>query len=186
MNTVNSNEAPSIRRLQARAAKSAIRRVNEIYNSTLAQATLDHIVDPTERSEKAFSLRQEAEMEVNRLADRLANLIPTDNLFDVSSSDLKIEQYNSGNYIQSSTHLYTLPSLQTESPALQKLFDEFIVRNYNKSATYDIDYLNPMGIRDLSSDDEFIAEWYKKHPTSRLRNIESIDDEENTMETVLV
>jgi hypothetical protein len=184
MSALNSTETPSIRRLQARAAKSAIRRVNELYNANAAQRILGQITDPVERTKRAIAMRQEAEMEVQQLANRLADLIPIDS--DLSASSLQIEQYNSGSYMHTSKHQYTLPSLQTESPALKKLFHEYIVQKTNstKSETYDIDYLNPMGELDQSSDDEYITEWLKQYRGSIAK--ENIDDEENTIETMLV
>lgn len=74
--------APSARRLQARAAKSAIKHAQTIHDPTIAKAVLDRITNPTERDKKAKELREQANAELSQLKERLTDLIPTDSKFD--------------------------------------------------------------------------------------------------------
>jgi hypothetical protein len=180
-------EVPSIRRLQSRAAKSAVKRVGEIYNTQFANTILDQITDPIEREKIASSIRHDAETELKTLADRLANLIPNDLSWDDTASGLKIEQYNSGSFMRSSSaNQYVIPSLQTESLALRRLFAEFHASFNQSSALDDIDYLDPMSTNEKSFDDEFVSEWYKENRISKSARRDNLDDQENSIETFLV
>lgn len=75
---LNVGEMPSLRRLQARAAKSAIRRAQEIYDASLVQEELSAISDPIERNQRAKEARERADAEIRHLAKRLVELIPPD------------------------------------------------------------------------------------------------------------
>ena len=177
---------PSIRRLQSRAAKSAIRRVNDIYNAESAITDLAQIADHMERQKRASTLRLEAELEVKRLADRLADLVPSDLSWDESESETIVEQYQAGNYLGSSKHKYKIPSFEVESPALKNLLNSYTSHPKTAGESYDIDYLNPMGVRDFPSDDEFIREWSKNNRRSNVGDQKYSGDGENFMETILV
>eukprot|EP00977_Amphora_coffeiformis_P003622 scaffold703_cov168-Amphora_coffeaeformis.AAC.25 len=65
------------RRLQARAAKSALKRAKELYSPETATKILGNIVDPLQRERKKKELRENAEKEINRIAQRLTDLVPT-------------------------------------------------------------------------------------------------------------
>ena len=186
MNTMNSTKPPSLRRLQARAAKSAIHRVNHIYNAERAANELNQITDPLERQKRASDLQQEAEMEVKKLADRLTDLVPTDLSWDEPGSDLTIQQFQGASNLGSLTRKYRIPSIEAESSALRKLFDEYISPPKTDGESYEIDYLNPMGADDLSSDDEFLIEWLKQNEGTKAGNETYSDDGENLTETILV
>ena len=69
-------QQPSLRRLQARAAKSAIRRVQELYNPQLAKQELADMSDPDQRNAKAKEMRKKAQEEVDFLGRRMAELLP--------------------------------------------------------------------------------------------------------------
>jgi len=69
-------EQPSLRRLQARAAKSAIRRAQQLYDPQRAKNELDNIVNTEERNARAAEMRKSAEEEMNFLAKRLSELVP--------------------------------------------------------------------------------------------------------------
>eukprot|EP00980_Cylindrotheca_fusiformis_P003164 scaffold721_cov131-Cylindrotheca_fusiformis.AAC.54 len=77
MRDLEKNEKPSTRRLQARAAKSAIKRVGELYDAAGAQKELDGIQDPKERNKRARELREQVDTEIKYLAKRLSELVPT-------------------------------------------------------------------------------------------------------------
>jgi plasmid maintenance system killer protein len=101
------NEEPSTRRLQARAAKAAIRRVQELYDTEGAQNELDGISDQKERDQKKRELRQKIEEEEKYFAKRLSELVPTG-----PSKEFKGKIYMQGlrvtDFIKTSSHEYTL------------------------------------------------------------------------------
>ena len=78
MSKPSERKVSKTQRLQARAAKSAIRRVQEIYDPEAAKQELDRIQDPVKREQRAKELRAQSEIEVKNLATRLSELIPTD------------------------------------------------------------------------------------------------------------
>jgi hypothetical protein len=182
MTAVNGTKAPSIRRLQSRAAKSAIQRVTEIFNSERILVELSQLNGDSERQHRAATLRHEAEMEVKHLADRLADLIPNQSSWDESELELRIEQYSSGNVLRASSQAFRLPSIETESPALRKLFDKYTMLA-KPTMTYEVDYMNPMGSSELSADDEFIIEWNEQNKAGAMENSQ---DGENSTEPILV
>jgi hypothetical protein len=183
---MNSTKPMSSRRLQARAAKSAIRRINDIYNVEIATIELNKFTDPSEREKCAAMLRHRAETEVKKLARLLTDLIPTDLSWDEAESPLKIEQYQMGNYVGSSTPKYKIPSNEVESPALRKLWNNYTSHPKTASESFDVDYLHPMGSPDQLSDDEFMIEWYRRSQESQQIDTSHSDDGENEMETILV
>lgn len=189
MSVMNTTKPVSIRRLQSRAAKSAIRRVNDIYNTERAVTELNKITDPSERKKRAILFQEEAETEVKRLAGLLTDLVPTDLSWDESESPLQIQQYLfTGSYLGSPKQKYKIPSIKTESPALRKLLNNY--SEYTSSPkvageSIEVDYLNPMGSHDFSSDDEFLLEWYRMNQGSKQDNIKNSDDGENVIETIL-
>lgn len=69
-------EKPSLLRLQARAAKSAIRRVQQLYDADLAREELNAISDANKRSKRASEMRKETEEEIEHLAQRMLDLVP--------------------------------------------------------------------------------------------------------------
>lgn len=106
--------APSTRRLQARAAKSAIRRVQEIYDPSAARNELEKIANDDTLSEeelrrRAAAMRQQAEEEVQFLADELTELIPTDRSLD-SLGTTRMQQYHvaPSDFTRKSNHEYVM------------------------------------------------------------------------------
>jgi hypothetical protein len=184
MGTMNSTKQPSIRRLQSRAAKSAIRRVHDIYTDG-AIADLTQIADHAERQKRASAVRQEAEQEVQKLADRLTDLVPSDLSWDESETETKVEQYHTGNYLGSSKHRYRIPSIESESPAIKNLLYNYSSHPKTYGESFEIDYLNPTGLNDLPSDDEFIREWSRNNQGSYVGDTKNSDDGENVIETIL-
>jgi hypothetical protein len=78
MTPLKSGEEPTARRLQARMAKSAIRRVQELYDAQAAREELDSIADPRERALRAQEMQAQTEAEIDFLRKALTRLIPTD------------------------------------------------------------------------------------------------------------
>ena len=109
MRPLEPDEKPSIRRLQARAAKSAIRRAQELYDADAAQKELDNIEDPGERDRMAKVLREKTATEIKYLAKRLADLVPTS--YSGEFDDFGIDQFRDSRYKRTSSHEYTIDSL---------------------------------------------------------------------------
>lgn len=78
-------QEPSPRRLQARAAKSAIRRVQELYDAEREYEKEPNNLSDDERERR----RGEIEAEILHLAKRLSELIPLGRSYDVPEVDLK-------------------------------------------------------------------------------------------------
>jgi hypothetical protein len=179
------DEQPTTRRLQARAAKSAIRRVQDIYDADKARAELATISDPVQRDKRALELQQLPADEIKQLADRLSKLIPTDCSMDRSKT-ASTQLYDARSFKRTSANNYVMSSRGEDgSPALDRL-----LWNMKPDQTYEIDYLNPMGdgsgSDDSSQDDEFIEEWAKRYlqTPGNVSNSE-VDDEGSSIRTVL-
>jgi hypothetical protein len=178
--------SPSTRRLQARAAKSALKRAQEIYSASDAQMELDQIQDPAERNAKAQELRQQADKEIKFIARRLTELIPTDlalaNARGMNQNDEQLRPFELRDvYERTSANEYTLHRSQT----IQNLSNFYSSSRRSSTAStedadaamYEIDYLNPSGKQQSrrssdhendtatpeqdQEDDEFIQEWIK-------------------------
>jgi hypothetical protein len=187
MNTLNETEVPSIRRLQSRAAKSAIKRVNELYRNATVTSALDQIADPVQRQKQASINQQDIDAEIQSLADRLTRLVPND--LSPAGPNVTVQPYNLGTPWKkvagtTNQYWYTVPSLQTESTALRRLFAEYHATSNRSTTSYEIDYLHPMGTDDTVLDDEFIAKWYEQK--RGFQPMENQDDLENNPETFLV
>jgi hypothetical protein len=74
---LQAGEKPSVYRLRARAAKSAVRRANDLFDPKRASDILSGIEDTQERARVATELRRNAQKEVDYLAQRLVELTPT-------------------------------------------------------------------------------------------------------------
>ena len=178
-------ELPSTRRLQARAAKSAIKRVQEIYDTESATAELDKIADPLDRDKRATELRRAADEEIKLLAQRFSELIPTDLCLDTGGGT-KIEQYDSSSFIRTSANEYVMPSARGErSSTIENLFKSH-QGDPKSAAAYEIDYLHPMGDSRDDTDDEFLEEWSKQYSAGGNSTVTEDDDQGNTIKTFLV
>jgi hypothetical protein len=167
MSTLEENELPSTRRLQARAAKSAIRRVQEIYDGAAARSALDAITDPKERNRLAARMRRESDDEIKFLATKLSELIPTDLSLD-DREHTRIQQYRPTDFVRTSSNEYFIRSPRGQSDAVKSLTDSL----KQESPSDEIDYLNPSG---KDRDDEFVEEWLKRN-----QEVSGDDDDPNT------
>lgn len=102
MRCLSEGEKPSLRRLQSRAAKSAVARVQQIYNGQDLRKELALIKDSEERRKLKEKRIKEAEKEVENIGRRLAELIPvgadaefdrTFTLFSVNRAYKKISDH---------------------------------------------------------------------------------------------
>lgn len=183
-------EEPSIYRLRARAAKSAIRRTQMIYDSQAAQAELSAIGSMQERKRKSAAMQDEAELEIKFLADELVRLIPFN-----PGTDPRID--------------YDVKIIEKLPPAMRKGMtepkftkvseNEYVIED--ESPTYDATVVsllerygpgsNPSGSSPqynedggTEKDDAFVDEWLKRQDSGA--NKDYNDKDEDGMESVLV
>jgi len=157
----NATELSATRRLQSRAAKSAILRAKELYDSEAIRRELESISDPAERKKRADEDRRATDKEIRHMAERLSDLIPTDLSLGNDQLVAPMEMYDLNSFKRTSSHEYVM---RAGSPTIQNLFRS--LRNATGlSAAYTIDYLNPMGNAtsdNSTADDEFIEAWTKQ------------------------
>jgi len=162
-------EKPSIHRLRARAAKSAIKRYNLLPK--IIKQRVDKISDPEEKIRVGLRLAEEARMEVRELAQTLLALIPT-NAPPPEGKDLDIETIKFGD-----AKLLPIPdpdsfvAIQEEAPypwkeAIRKQFGEDYVDDpyLNAEEIFVKEFLHKHGIANataIQSDDDvdFVSEW---------------------------
>ena len=117
------------RRLQARAAKSALKRARELYSPETAKQILDSIVDPLERERKKKELRENAEKEISRIAQRLSDLVPTG-----IHIDAPISEFSGPAFKRVSDHEYAVNG-STESLSLDRLRERLSTKLSSSSAS---------------------------------------------------
>jgi len=71
-----SDQEPSLRRLQARAAKSSIKRVQQIYDNVLDDDKFLDNMNYKERENYKKEVRERDEAEINHLKNELIELVP--------------------------------------------------------------------------------------------------------------
>jgi hypothetical protein len=125
MRTLDKNEKPSARRLQARAAKSAIRRVQELYDSQAAKKELDGIADPAERNRRARELREQTDVEIKYLAKRLTELVPQGFSPEFENRG-NIQRFKQAGFKRTSANEYV-----TDNPFANESAQEMLFRNYH-------------------------------------------------------
>lgn len=91
------------RRLQARAAKSAVRRAIQLYDQKANDKQLNNISDPEKRERRQKELREETKNETRQIADRLTSLVPTD-----MDLEAPLERYQAPTYKQLSRNEYVV------------------------------------------------------------------------------
>lgn len=183
----NESEIPVTRRLQARAAKSAIKRVRDLYNAEAAREEVDSIRDPEECDKRKVEQRRKADEEIQQMARRLTELIPTD-LSLSNQENGRVEQfYHVQDFKRVSRNELVLPfSLgDMKSPASQSYFSAISNDKSEDALSYEIEYLNPMGNTTSSEAgvDEFIEAWKRQMAGS---NTSSNENDEDAIDTVLV
>jgi hypothetical protein len=148
MSKLKDGERPSARRIQARAAKSAIRRAQKIYDAQAARDALESIDNVEERELKKAELRRAVEAEIAYLASQLSELIPTDLVLENRERQTKIQQFK--RYKKMSSHEMIVEG--DTSSSLESLFGK---TNDDEDET----------------DEEFVEAWMK-----RQQNIDDEDD----------
>lgn len=161
MKELEDREKPSLRRLQARAAKSAVLRVQELYDQAKAlRLELEAIDDPSIREQRQFQHQNQTLHEIQRLADRLSNLIPNDMSLGLPP-EAKIEQFVLHNdavgHSTSLPHLLVLP--RSGSLAVQRLM-EFYESRGEGSGNNSVP--NSSGSDEVLDDAEFLDAWAKR------------------------
>jgi len=181
----NATELSATRRLQSRAAKSAILRAKELYDSEAIRRELESISDPAEREKRKAEDRQATEKEIQQMAERLSDLIPTDLSLGNDPLITPMGMFDSNSFKRTSSHEYVMSGA---SPTVQNLFRS--LRNATGlSAAYTIDYLNPMGnatSNNSTADDEFIEAWTKQQQQQQPGPNRSENENDDIIETFLV
>ncbi|GAX26256.1 hypothetical protein FisN_16Lh086 [Fistulifera solaris] len=127
-----SSDIPETRRLQARAAKSAVRHVQDLYG--LSAEVLKQLPDGEEKIQKTMELKHQIEQETESLAKQLSELIPTDRALRLN--DVKLEMYSREYKKVSSTEMVLVeqePS-PSSSPVSQRLLESM---KTNHQSDYD-------------------------------------------------
>jgi hypothetical protein len=171
MSELYDGEKPSLRRLQARAAKSAVRRVQDIYNTTNARVELDRITDPEERELRAQQMQKEAQEEIDFLAKRLTELVPTDLALEDPTLS-QIERYAINDFEKISPHEYVIRRGGDRLSVVERL-----LKDTRESAFVDYDDLS-------ASIAAEIEEYSRRLERQRKRDIQDNDGDE--IKTVFV
>jgi hypothetical protein len=90
MDPLSPKEQPSSRRLQARAAKSAIRRVQEIYDAALEE-DFDSISDVTGHEARKAEIREREHAEIEFLTEQLVELVPQEDEGDFDDPAARVK-----------------------------------------------------------------------------------------------
>ena len=129
-------EQPSIYRLRARAAKSAVRRVNELFDPQRADEILEDIPDKIERSKKALELRQEAQTEIDLLKQQLLELIPSNAPAEPGMNEMFQVQEESEMFGLDLPNSQQFVAEEGETPSR---LDEFIRREYGEDVLHEVE-----------------------------------------------
>jgi len=166
-------ERMTTRRLQARAAKSAARHVQKLYNSVEASEELKGIQDPVEREKRAKAMRQDVQKEIDYLAKRLSDLVPTDLSLDDPWTFRPVEAYTMKDFVKTSSNEF----LVRDKTAVEKLLDD------NRDDSADTDYFDIIAKDLKAQDDEFIEEWSRQRYGEKDEAID--DDDDGRVDTTL-
>ena len=178
------DEEPTIRRLQARAAKSAIKRVQQLYDTASAANELDGITDSKEREKKVLEMRKRTKDEVEYLARRLTELVPV-GFSEEFEETTRVQQFRQkSNYVKTSSHEYFMKDPPIAEPPTTSLKDI-------GSSTLDAETAEITKLDATSSpgeDDEFVETFVK-----RMKNVvedgsdddDDDDDDDDKIEMML-
>jgi hypothetical protein len=178
MKPLADQDTPSARRLQARTAKSAIHRVQNLYTASASE--LDGISNDKKRDRRQKELKAEIDKEVQYLARKLSELVPTTDS-EIFGSDEGSQIYLLRDYVKTGDNEYKLkqPLPQNESLVMTKLFKDNQIPNPTKV----IDLGIKLGDSDEQEenisnqrDDEFIQAYLEQK-----KNVGSDNDEGNTV-----
>jgi hypothetical protein len=178
MKPLADQDTPSARRLQARTAKSAIHRVQNLYTASASE--LDGISNDKKRDRRQKELKAEIDKEVQYLARKLSELVPTTDS-EIFGSDEGSQIYLLRDYVKTGDNEYKLKQLlpQNESLVMTKLFKDNQIPNTTKV----IDLGIKLGDSDEQEenisnerDDEFIQAYLEQK-----KNVGSDNDEGNTV-----
>jgi hypothetical protein len=153
-------EHVSMRRLHARAAKSAIRRATQIFDSDRINEALVGIEDTAERQKITEQLKRDAKAEITLLGQRLIELLPPFEPGEVSRR--KAQMKDSYRYVKVSDHEMLI--IENDN-VLEALIDDIAP---STNATETSSYF----------DDEYIEAWKRFNAINEPKK--TIDDEPQT------
>lgn len=115
----------STRRLQARAAKTALKRAQYLYDPKRAKETLDAISDPKLRKKKAEEMTRRTAQEIQDLGTKLSQLIPTDAAPELNQN-FTVQEYESNEFERTGTSSYVQKGApRDQSPAISDLLRDY-------------------------------------------------------------
>jgi hypothetical protein len=141
----------SMRRMHSRAAKSAIRRANELTNPESLRKSLANINHQDKQTILSEELKREAEFEVQYLANRLADLLPPVSDFKEDEEHLLQVGQLQDVYVKRSTNEYVLQRKPTT-----------LIEDLLTLSSYDLGG-NPTGVLADEGDDEFLEAWKQQY-----------------------
>jgi hypothetical protein len=102
--TLSEGETLSNRRLQTRAVKSVIKRTQHIYSDTMEKVRALDTTDPVEKDRRLRDIRSRSDAELQRLSNRLIELIPTDGdlkgvRVEMFTSPIELKKISKNNYV---------------------------------------------------------------------------------------
>lgn len=128
MKPLTCQDTPSVRRLQARTAKSAVHHVQHLYNASASE--LDGIGNYKKRGRRQKELKVEIDKEVQYLAQKLTELVPTTDSEEFEA-DEGFQIYLLRDYVKTGDNQYTLKHHlpQNGSSTVTKLFKDIQMPN---------------------------------------------------------
>ena len=165
MTKLGDGEKPSTRRLQARAAKSAILHMKKLrYNMTVE---LDALSGP-EKKRRSKELDQLWEKERRFFADRLAELVPTDRTNDFRNASNLEQFFKPRSFTKTSSHEMTIDAPLYDSRPGRTVID--IMRDPEYSAEFESleAFTKDIDITDFD-EDEFVAAYMESTEREKLR-----------------
>lgn len=127
------SDIPHTRRLQARAAKSALRYYKKLMNPKVWRIASQNITDPDEKLRAKQRMRNDAQSEIDYIARKLKDLVPTDGVLPYDGDILPY-------------HRLAKNGSSSLSPVVQRLLREgrrAVSTTKSTALADDIDYLNP-------------------------------------------
>ena len=158
MTPLQEGEEPTSRRLQARTAKSAIRRVQAIYSGDTVKQELSRITDPTQREEKKKSMRQRSEIEIQYLRDSITNLVPIDD-----SDPVPVKIFREKSFKKISPNEFLVIEEDSDDSISIADLSRKIRLNANNDSSVSVPPSQDYNGSVTGTEDDFVEAWRKQH-----------------------
>ena len=144
-------ETPTIHRLRSRAAKSAVKHVQQLYDPNTAKKQLEAVNDPKERARVAAEMRRNVQKEIDYLAESLLELTPTNAAPPEGMEAFDIRKQSDAVGLRTPIPLPDVADPQSLVPSQGRTpnpFEEFVRREYGEDA------MNSFNQEEISIEDE--------------------------------